>query len=153
MQLHNTSTPAMRAPAKVAPRKGVRPCRTTVTSSLGGRRTSTDTPRELKKRRVDAHPSLPVSLLTLLTAPKPKGQTGVYVPMARKLEPVEIQAQMDEESSGDDEELTDAYYTELHLHAQRRAEAERGAKPWNCGSVGVSRINNPRCRGYASLLH
>lgn len=142
----------MRAPPKVAPRKGVRPCRTTVTSSLGGRRTSTDTPREFKKRRVDAHPSLPASLLTLLTAPKPKGQTGVYVPMARKLEPVEIQAQMDEESSGVDDELTDAYYTELHLQAQRRAEAERGAQPWKLLICGGKRWNRtPRSEDACQL--
>ena len=131
VQLHNTGATTMRAPSKIAPRKGVRPGRGSV-AAFAGRRSSSDQTREPpKKRRTDAHhPMLPESLVAQLKAPRQKGggSGGVYVPMARRLDPEEVQAQMDAESSGEDD-VSDAFYIELHAAAQKRAEAERGAPP------------------------
>jgi hypothetical protein len=127
MQLHNTGASAMRAPAKTAPKKGVRKGGGSASASLAMRRQPSESAREpSKKRRIDTHASLPEALVEKLKAPKPKGQAGVYVPLARKLGLEEIQAQLDAESSGDDA-ISDSYYIELHLEAQRRAEVERGA--------------------------
>lgn len=125
--MHNTGASVMRAPAKAAPRKGVRKGGSGAAASLDMRRQSSEATREpSKKRRIDTHTSLPEALVEKLKAPKPKGQAGVYVPMARKLGPEEIQAQLDAESS-DEDAVSDSYYIELHLEAQRRCERERGA--------------------------
>ena len=146
MQLHNTNAPAMRAPIKAPPRKGARPApRGAFAAALAGqRRASCDTPRELKKRRIDGQPMLPANIIALLTAPKQKSSTNVYVPMARQLNPEEIQAQIDAESSGEDEDTSDAFYIALHAQAQKRAEAERGAHDrllnshrWNSMSTNI----------------
>jgi hypothetical protein len=150
VQLHSTGTAVMRAPAKAAPRKGVRPIRPSLAGTPLGhhRRTSSDTPRDAKKRRVEPHPLLPANLLAALTAPKPKGPTGVYVPMARKLEPEEIQAQIDAESSGD-EAVSDSHYVELHAKAQQLAEAERGAP-----EAAWRRMRHRRCAWHrCCILH